>query len=575
MISDRNIAVKTALRGSSERILSYGFLMLILLLFLAIRPTEAQQSHYGGFDDLMHDQRRLLQLNGRQRDAAIRPILNRELSPGQSSDSIQETLVATRGLLPALYTWNAPLLKRKNSQVKLLPLLDLSAGAEINNFRMSGGGALGLQLTADLGRRFSLGGYGRISQYSFPRYMEQLICQQRVVPGCGYAVPSAMGGSYFWDWDVYANYEFLRFFNLEAGMGRNFWGDGYRTFFLSDEAFSYPYFKITTSFWRIKYINLYALMKDMTHTESGLWSGMENKWGSFHFLSYDVSKRVNIGFFEAIIWQNGDSAMQRGFDINYLNPLIFYRPVEFSVGSPDNSLLGVSMKVKVAKKNFFYGQFLLDDIIWGEFTGGSLNRIKHWFHAGDSSDLYGYWTNKQAWQLGFSSYDIFKLRNLDVQFEYNAARPYTFSHRRTIVNYAHYNEPLAHPAGANFSEFLGIVRYRSGRFHFRVLGLYRESGLDTAGMHAGQNIFQSTFDTWYPELSNIPVTQYGNSIGQGIKTNLLYGSLRASYLLNPALNLRAEAELAFRRLASPLATSNQCIFSLGLKMSAFTASHDR
>jgi len=551
------------------------FLKKYLLFLLCMAPTAlwAQQGHYNAFDAVQYDTKKQLHLQDLQRHSAVLPILNKDVIKYCGSDSLRTS--GNKGFLGTVKNLKPLGFSKKNLKIAFYPTLDLSGGAESKDFRMFGGGAIGANLTADLGKRFSIGGYGRLSQYSFPGYLEKIIAKQRVVPGCGYAVPSALGGHYFWDWDVYANYEFLKYFNLEAGMGRNFWGDGYRSFFLSDQSFSYPYFKITTSFWKIKYVNLYAQLKDMRTTGSGLWSSMENKYGSFHFLSWDVSKRLNIGFFEAIIWQNEDSLAHRGFDINYLNPVIFYRPVEFSVGSPDNSLMGFSAKVKVAKKNFFYGQFLLDDIIWGEFSGGSINRIKHWIHPSDSVGAYGYWTNKQAWQLGFVSYDIFKIRDLDFQLEYNAARPYTFSHRMPGVNYSQYNEALAHPAGANFQEVLGFLKYRTGNFHFQLMGLFRETGIDTIGTHYGQDIFQSTFDTYYPELDNIPVSQYNNNIGQGIKTRLYYGSVKASWLFNKAMNLRAEAEVAVRRQSSSIATNTGVCFMLGLKTSWFQTGSDR
>ena len=48
---------------------------------------------------------------------------------------------------------------------------------------------------------------------------------------------------------------------LEGGFGKHFWGEGYRSFFLSDNATSYPYFKFTANFWRIKYVYLYSVLK--------------------------------------------------------------------------------------------------------------------------------------------------------------------------------------------------------------------------------------------------------------------------------------------------------------------------
>lgn len=541
-----------------------------LWLFVLILPLEAaaQQLHFNACDPTLYQVRKQLQIQGFQRHSAVQPLLIKDLAYIPGADSIFH--FTSKKKAPPSKCGNG-----KKKSLLILPVADLAGNLNLPNGGISGGGAIGLELQADLSSRFSLGGYGRFSQYSFPPYLEEIIRRQRVVPGCGYAVPSALGGHYFWDWDVYANYEFLKYFNLEAGMGRNFWGDGYRTFFLSDQSFSYPYFKITTSIWKIKYVNLYAQLKDMRNTTSGQWSRMANKYGSFHFLSWDVSKRWNIGFFEAIIWQSEDSSAYRGFDINYLNPLIFYRPVEFSVGSPDNSLMGFSTKVKIARKNFLYGQFLMDDIIWGEFTHGSLNRIKHWLHPGDSTGAYGYWTNKQAWQIGFSSFDIFKVRDLDFQFEYNAARPYTFSHRRPEVNYTHYNEALAHPAGSNFHEFLGFLRYRFKQYDFCLEGRYLITGLDSAGTHYGSDLFQSTFDTYFPEYDNVPVTPYGNDIGQGIKSITRMVSLRVSRVLLPALNLRAEGALAYRSQSSDLQSRSDLIFSLGIKTSWYNPQTDR
>lgn len=537
--------------------------------------SYGQQAHLNVFNGISEDVRGQLDVAGFCRQSAVQPMLIKETLPFYHFDSLTGKLGTQKKCILKLLQSHSLDINNKNIHFELDPIFDLQGGLGTRGLKLFGGGDLGLNITVDFGKHISIGGYGRINQFSFPDYFDEIVHSNRVVPGSGYAVKSSIGGHYFWDWDVYANVDFLKYFNLETGMGRNFWGDGYRTFFLSDNSFSYPYIKITTSVWKIKYVNLYTQLKDMQNTGSGLYRNMENKYGSFHFLSWDVSKRVNIGFFEAIIWQQEDSSANRGFDVNYINPVIFFRPVEFSIGSPDNSLMGFSMKVKVAKKNFFYGQFLLDDIIFGEFTKGSLNRLKKWFGNNDSTLQYGYWTNKQAWQLGFSSYDLFKVKNLDIQIEYNAARPYTFSHRRPIVNYSNYNEPLAHPAGANFTEVLGFLRYRTGRWFFEGQLMYLVTGLDSVGTHFGQNIFQSTFDTYYPEINNIPVQQYGNNITQGIKTRILYAAVRAAWLVNPSMNLRIETEIAWRKQSSALNSASGLYISAGIKTSWYSRRMDR
>ena len=65
----------------------------------------------------------------------------------------------------------------------------------------------------------------------------------------------------------------------------------------------------------------------------------QKKHGAFHYLDYALNNNLTIGLFEAIIWQSRDENFERGFDVHYLNPIIFYRPVEFSKHSPDNALL--------------------------------------------------------------------------------------------------------------------------------------------------------------------------------------------------------------------------------------------
>ena len=86
------------------------------------------------------------------------------------------------------------------------------------------------------------------------------------------------------------------------------------------------------------------------------------KWNVMHYLDWSVTKWLNIGIFETIIWQNEDSlGVYRGFEFNYLNPVIFLRPVEFSVGSPDNVLMGITGKLTLFKNHILYGQLAIDE----------------------------------------------------------------------------------------------------------------------------------------------------------------------------------------------------------------------
>jgi hypothetical protein len=89
---------------------------------------------------------------------------------------------------------------------------------------------------------------------------------------------------------------------------KNFIGDGYRSLLESDGASPYPYFKINTNFWKIKYTNTYVV-KDV-RPEVTLERTYATKFMANHYLSWNVSNRLNLGFFESVIWTTND----RGFD---------------------------------------------------------------------------------------------------------------------------------------------------------------------------------------------------------------------------------------------------------------------
>jgi hypothetical protein len=44
------------------------------------------------------------------------------------------------------------------------------------------------------------------------------------------------------------------------------------------------------------------------------------KFMANHYLSWNVSNRLNLGFFESVIWTNTND---RGFDASFINPIVF------------------------------------------------------------------------------------------------------------------------------------------------------------------------------------------------------------------------------------------------------------
>jgi hypothetical protein len=329
-----------------------------------------------------------------------------------------------------------------------------------------------------------------------------------------------------------------------------FIGDGYRSLLLSDVSNNYPYFKTTLNIWKFQYSVWYSMFKDI-YSPTGIATNSLNRYGTFHYLSYNVAPGFNMSFFETVIFEGTNSTHSRGFDPNYLNPVIFYRPVEYSMGSPDNELLGFNTSYKFLEMFKLYGQVVLDE-----------------FNLPEIKARRGWWGNKQGFQLGLKHIDAFGIKNLSVQGEFNWVRPYTYSHASEQQNYSNYNQPLAHPLGANFYELLGFVSYKYKRMQFDLKGMYAIIGKDTSAAHGniGQNIFLS-YDTRNAE--------YGNYVGQGVKTNFMQGEIKFTYFIIPGLNLRLELGYIQRHLQNTLGYSKDMPYIyLGIKTSMYNLYRD-
>jgi hypothetical protein len=192
--------------------------------------------------------------------------------------------------------------------------------------------------------------------------------------------------------------------------------------------------------------------------------------------------------FESIIWQGTDPNRVRSFDVNYLNPVIFFRPTEYALGSSDNALVGGAFKIKVGakQKQQFYGQLILDEFLLKEVLAIFKKLVK----PRDPTIQYGWWANKQGVQLGFKSFDLFTLANLSIQTEINAVRPYTYTHGSVQQNYAHFNQALAHPLGANFVESVTFMNYQFKKWLFETQFVYAIYGKDENGINYFKDIFK-------------------------------------------------------------------------------------
>ncbi|MFN3917573.1 MAG: hypothetical protein ACK4K0_07505 [Flavobacteriales bacterium] len=344
-------------------------------------------------------------------------------------------------------------------------------------------------------------------------YRDSLIYKRGVVPGIGRVLNNDIA-PLAWQGNGYLHYNPGKIFIVEAGKGTHFLGEGHRSLLLSDVAASYPYLRLTTKVWNVQYENLYTIQKHRR-----LDGTFRNKHTTSHWISWNITKRLNVSIFETIVFQATDTLLNRGFDVNYLNPFIFYRPVEYYVGSPDNALMGLNTSYHFKVGAVLYSQFVIDEFY--------LKRLRN---------TPGWWANKWGFQVGAKFYEAFGIKGLFLQTEYNVARPFIYGHGSPVQNYAHEQQPLAHPLGANFREWVNRATWHKDEWTLNYQFNLATKGTDTAEINFGGNIFK-TYTNRYSENHN--------KIGQGVSNLLIYNDISVCRWIKKDWFLQAHAGYTF------------------------------
>ncbi len=456
--------------------------------------------------------------------------------------------------------WNENMVEIQGEDywLTLNPIVDLQLGKSsstnskntyVNTRAIQFQGGLGKQLNFST-TIFESQGYFADYYNKFAESIKPAGGDPAIIPGIGIAKDFQTTQFDFPSAEANLTFTPSKFINMQLGYGRNFIGDGYRSLILSDGASPYPFFKLNTTFWRIKYTNTYMFLRDV-RPEVTSERTYASKYIANHYLSLNVSKRLNIGFFESVVWANNNG---RGFDPNFLNPIIFYRTVEFtSSARSGNALLGLTGKYKFNNQINAYGQFLLDEF--------STKDVK----AGNDS-----WKNKFGYQLGAKYYNAFNVDNLLLQLEFNYVRPYVYSHLDATTNYGHNNQSIGHQWGGNFQELVAIARYHTNRYYADAKLTFGKRGLDFDPL-VDNNNYGSNINISYDV--NRPFDS-GVVVGQGNKTSVFIADVQAGYLVNPSTNLKLFGSLIYRNFnpsqnTPTLVKENTTWFSIGLRSDIF------
>ena len=425
----------------------------------------------------------------------------------------------------------------KDFDLAINPVIQYALSKENNNSEKLFLSTRGLTLRGRIAQKIGFNIYITDNQERDPAYVQQWVTSHKAVPGAGlYKAFKGTGFDYF-DARGYFTFNVTKYIDVAFGYDKNTIGNGYRSLYLSDFSNNMLFLKLNTRIWKFNYQNLFM---ELHPTESVLANRLlPKKYAVMHHLDINVTRRLNIGLFEGVMFGRKDR-----FEFGYLNPVIFYRSIELQNGSFDNSVAGVDYKLNIKKQFQVYGQFLLDDINIAEIRKGS-----------------GYWANKWGIQFGGKYIDAFGISNLDLQVEINRVRPFVYSHYDSTANYAHYNQPLAHPLGANFQEFIAIARYQPApRWLVVAKAIAWKQGLDLPGDSYGANIF-------LPNSSVYSIRDYVYKIGDGRQSKGFYLSLLASYEIRE--NVFVDLSLVKRKLditTAPLVTTDATIISGGFRI---------
>lgn len=432
--------------------------------------------------------------------------------------------------------------KTDEFDVHINPVLSFGYGNDESVEKQPYTNIRGIEVRGTLGKRIGFYSTATENQIIYPRYVRDYIMQYKGFPYEGFTKVVGEDSTRlltdFFSARGYITVQALKSLQFQFGHDKTFIGSGIRSMILSDFSAPYLHLKAITHVGRFQYMNVFGQLSNrqvavkIDNTEQ-----IPSKYFSLHHLSFNLSKNFNIGLFETVVFGKRSTKF---IDFNYLNPVIFLRYVEGHLGSVDNSLVGLDFKYNFLRHFSIYGQYVLD-----EFT-------KKY-----SAD---WWGKKYAGQVGTRYIDVLGIKNLDFQAEFNFARPYTYSHYSTFTNFVHYNMPLANPLGANFKEYIYVLRYQPfKRFMLNTTFLAADYGIDKDGNNYGGDILKN-YREGRPDDFNI-------KIGQGKPVRLYHTDVTASYMLKH--NLFVDAKFQYRYRVVEGFRDVNTVFSAALRWNAW------
>ena len=415
-------------------------------------------------------------------------------------------------------------------EFKVDPLLNVELGraySDTTNYKNTYTNTRGFIASGRIGNDFYFETLFSENQSQFPYYVSNFNNQTGVVPGQGrYKVFKTTGYDYAFS-SGFISYQPFKKLNIQLGHGKQKIGNGYRSLLLSDNAFNYPYIRVTSEWFkgRLQYTNIYAVLMNLetggSKTPAFTEPLFQKKAVSFQYLSFNVSKRINVGLFQGMVWNAADSMNRQHLEWQYFNPVIFTNLGYYGLNNKNNIVIGANLNVKITKSVSIYGQFMGDD-----FSNTMAN-----------GNAFGY-------QAGAKYFDALSLKNLMLQVEYNQ------------VAEGSYNSPFGTPSNQSFSHYNQNLAYTPG---------YGKEVVVLADYKIQRIFINAKLNLQYLSLNNYAL--YNNTLTR----------LQLGYTINHAYNFNVSLGYNYRYqnfLSFSESNNKTSFYTFSLKSNLFNTYYD-
>ena len=230
-----------------------------------------------------------------------------------------------RSFLKALYKdpYNGFIYSEPNIiQLAINPLLNFQVGTEQNNQTGVLVNTRGIAINGILVNKIAFYASFCDNQENPLSYIGKRINQQQAVPGVDYYLNRSQNQYDYLSAQTYIQFPLVKkYIQAQIGYGKQFWGYGQRSLFLSDYGASAPYLHLHSQFKKFSYDNLF-----MELTPQYMRGGdkvLDHKYASFHHLSMHVHPKLEVGIFESVVFGRPNH-----YEWSYFNPLILLRQAE-------------------------------------------------------------------------------------------------------------------------------------------------------------------------------------------------------------------------------------------------------